>query len=84
MEAGPFPGARVSDGGERLRLLRNRGRDGGSPVRARRGGRLVDAGVLRCAGRSELGILRSQVGLCPQALVEVSCGVPFGFFCFLF
>lgn len=38
------------------------------------------------ADKSELGILirtPRQVGLCPQALMEVNCGVAFGF-CFLF
>jgi len=39
----------------------------------------------RGAGKFELGILRTpgQVGLCPQALVEVNWGVAFSFFLFL-
>lgn len=43
-------------------------------------------GCSRGADKSELGILirtPRQVGLCPQAFVEVNCGVAFGF-CFLF
>lgn len=74
VEAGPFPGARASDGGEGLGVLRNRGRDaGGSPVRARRGGRLVDAGVLQ--GRRQVRAGNSYQNSSSGGLVPTgSCG----------